>query len=209
MSRFKTAVFALALGSTLVLGQSRAATLSDIPGGHWSKQAASELVDKGFMALFEDGTFRGDVALSRYAFVSAMAKLLAEMDKLKAAPGGGGGSDTAELKQLLTQVKTALGQLETAQQQLGVSSQKTGESQEVLERDVTKLMDNTNTRMKKLEGNLADMADDMRERDARLKAEITALNESLTRAEKKNARSRSMLWLGVVAAAAVGVATGN
>ncbi len=209
MKRLSIATALLAAGVLFVHTAPRAAVIHDIPENHWSFHETSQLVDKGYLSLFEDGTFRGETPLSRYAFVAALSKVVAEVDRLKAAKPGaaGGGADTTELKSLLAQVKTALGQLETAQQQLGTKAQKTGETQEVLEKDLTQLVDTTRQSLKDMAQQLADMDDASKNRDQRLQADIAQLNEDLRKANKKNANARTLMWIGIVGAAAAGVAS--
>lgn len=208
MNRFSQLAGLGLMAASISLSSAQASTPSDIPGSHWAKDEAKELVDKGYISLFGDNSFRGDAPLTRYAFLTAMSKLLDQLEAIRKGGGATGGGDTVELKALLGQVKSALGELETAQRSLGEKSEKTGATQEVLERDVTKLMDSTNQKLKRMESQLADLNSEMDSRDRRLRAELDAMNQKLRDAQKKNQQARTFLWLGVVAAAAVGV-SGN
>lgn len=41
-------------------------TFTDVPAGHWAKDAVDLIVQKGLIQGFPDGTFRGNENLTRY-----------------------------------------------------------------------------------------------------------------------------------------------
>ncbi|SHK60952.1 S-layer homology domain-containing protein [Selenomonas ruminantium] len=66
---------------------------SDVPAGHWAYDAVNELVEKGVLNGYGDGTFRGDRNITRYEMAKAVAKAMAQnptgedkviVDKLRA-----------------------------------------------------------------------------------------------------------------------------
>lgn len=79
MKKFLT----LAVTSAVVLGTSQSALaaanpFSDVPQGHWSYDAVSELVKDGIIEGYGDGTFRGDRAITRYEMAQIVAKAMAK-----------------------------------------------------------------------------------------------------------------------------------
>lgn len=48
----------------------------DVPPGHWAKEAVDELVSKGVLTGFPDGTFRGNDPATRYQMALALHRLL-------------------------------------------------------------------------------------------------------------------------------------
>lgn len=89
------------------------AQYSDLPAGHWAKEAVEELTAKGILQGFPDGTFRGNDPVSRYQLALVVYRLLdtlmGELAKAVSAPGGGLG-DPAVLDSL---VKVMAGMGET------------------------------------------------------------------------------------------------
>ena len=77
----------LALTATLTLGvaaaqgtttttAAQAPALTDVPAGHWAKDAVDRLVSQGIILGFPDGTFRGTQNLTRYQAAVIIARVL-------------------------------------------------------------------------------------------------------------------------------------
>ena len=56
-----------------------------VPFDHWAYNAVDQLVQKGIIIGYPDGTFKGDRAMTRYEFAMAISRLL---DVMKAQGGG-------------------------------------------------------------------------------------------------------------------------
>lgn len=69
-------VICLLVSGTTVLAAERP---TDVPTEHWAYQAVQSLLDKGYLSLYQDRSFRGDQAVDRYTFASVVAKLLEEI----------------------------------------------------------------------------------------------------------------------------------
>jgi hypothetical protein len=65
-------LIALSLGPGL-------AQFSDVPAGHWAKEAVEVLAAKGILTGFPDGTFRGNEPLTRYQAALILYRFLQEM----------------------------------------------------------------------------------------------------------------------------------
>ncbi|MGE5586810.1 MAG: S-layer homology domain-containing protein, partial [Clostridia bacterium] len=65
-----------------------AAEIKDVPKDHWAYQAVKTLVDKGYLALYGDGTFQGGKPVDRYTLAVVIAKILGEIEtgKVGATP---------------------------------------------------------------------------------------------------------------------------
>lgn len=48
----------------------------DVPKGHWAYDFVKELSDKGYLVGYPDGTFKGDKAMTRYEFATALYRAL-------------------------------------------------------------------------------------------------------------------------------------
>lgn len=73
-------ILALVLSLVLALpAMAQTAKPTDVPTNHWAHKAVVSLVEKGYLAYYQDGTFRGDQPMSRYDAAVLVAKLLNEM----------------------------------------------------------------------------------------------------------------------------------
>ena len=52
----------------------QAPTLTDVPAGHWAKDAIDRLVERGIILGYPDGTFRGTQNLTRYEAAVIIAR---------------------------------------------------------------------------------------------------------------------------------------
>lgn len=48
----------------------------DVPSGHWAYDFVKDLSDKGYLVGYPDGTFKGDKAMNRYEFATALYRAL-------------------------------------------------------------------------------------------------------------------------------------
>ena len=55
-------------------------TISDVPVDHWAYHAVNTVVSKGYLTIFEDGTFQGTRAVDRYSLASVIARLLEDIE---------------------------------------------------------------------------------------------------------------------------------
>jgi len=74
------AVVGVMFFSTIGISPVFADTLQDVPTDHWAYDAVRKLVDRGYMTVFEDGTFQGTRAVDRYALASALANMLDDIE---------------------------------------------------------------------------------------------------------------------------------
>jgi predicted nucleic acid-binding Zn-ribbon protein len=57
------------------------AQFSDVPAGHWAKEAVEVLASKGILTGFPDGTFRGNEGLTRYQAALIIYRLLRQIEE--------------------------------------------------------------------------------------------------------------------------------
>ncbi len=53
-----------------------AVNLKDVPKNHWAYKSVKELVEEGYLTLYEDGTFSGEKKVSRYELAVLVARIL-------------------------------------------------------------------------------------------------------------------------------------
>ncbi len=63
------------------------AQFSDVPAGHWAKEAVEALAAKGIIVGFPDGTFRGNETLTRYQAALIIYRLLQQIEEELKAKG--------------------------------------------------------------------------------------------------------------------------
>ena len=92
----------LALATTIVVAFLMAAPLfaanpaETVPFDHWAYDAVQQLVNKGVIVGYPDGTFRGDRAMTRYEFAMAISRLIDNFGKMvPTGPAGAPGAPGA------------------------------------------------------------------------------------------------------------------
>ncbi|GLV48532.1 S-layer protein [Thermus sp. LT1-2-5] len=63
------------------------AQFSDVPAGHWAKEAVESLAAKGIITGFPDGTYRGNETLTRYQAALLIYRLLQQIEEELKAKG--------------------------------------------------------------------------------------------------------------------------
>ncbi|HHY10294.1 MAG TPA: hypothetical protein GX528_06990, partial [Firmicutes bacterium] len=56
------------------------AKVTDITPDHWAYRAVVTLVNRGYLQVYEDGTFQGDRAVNRFTLAVALAQILEEIE---------------------------------------------------------------------------------------------------------------------------------
>lgn len=109
MNKFLTiaATMALSLGAASVASAQEAAPVTsaavtnftDVPAGHWAKDAVDLIVQRGLIQGFPDGTFRGNENLTRYQAALIFARLLQSgaMSDMMEKPVAAGGMTAEEM----------------------------------------------------------------------------------------------------------------
>ena len=110
------ATMALALGvasaqDTAPVTSATVTNFTDIPAGHWAKDAVDLIVQKGLIQGFPDGTYRGNENLTRYQAALIFARLLqtgALSAAAQPATGGLSAEDVAVITKGMQDVSTEL-----------------------------------------------------------------------------------------------------
>ena len=102
---------AAAQTDTTAPAAAQAPTLTDVPAGHWAKDAIDKLVARGIILGYPDGTYRGTQNLTRYEAAVIIARLL---DQMASGTGPALDNDT------LTSLQNAVQELSADLAALGV-----------------------------------------------------------------------------------------
>lgn len=87
-------------------------TLTDVPAGHWAKDAIDRLVSRGIILGYPDGTYRGTQNLTRYEAAVIIARLLDQIRTGEVNPGSIAPADLTALQNAIQELAadlTALG----------------------------------------------------------------------------------------------------
>jgi hypothetical protein len=84
----KLVVYLAGLLTVVGLGFGQA-QFSDVPAGHWAKEAVDRITSCGLIIGFPDGTFRGNQNLTRYQAALIFQRLLTELEKGGQCVNGG------------------------------------------------------------------------------------------------------------------------
>ncbi len=80
-----------------------ATTITDVPAGHWARDAVTLLIQKGLILGFPDGTFRGTAPITRYEAAQIFSRLFTS--GALNLPGGQAALSSADLDTLAKGVK--------------------------------------------------------------------------------------------------------
>ncbi|MBI0446559.1 S-layer homology domain-containing protein [Deinococcus sp. DB0503] len=87
-------------------------TLTDVPAGHWAKDAIDRLVSRGIILGYPDGTYRGTQNLTRYEAAVIIARLLDQIRTGEVSPSSITPEDLTALQNAIQELAadlTALG----------------------------------------------------------------------------------------------------
>lgn len=127
-------------------------TVVDVPADHWAREAVALIVSQGLITGFPDGTFRGDLPLTRYQAALILARALPQLN-VQALPV----SDQATVQRALTGLQPELA---------------------VIRQQVQLLSDMLGSQQAQLTALAAGKAD--REKVSALEAEVAALRVQVT-----------------------------
>jgi S-layer homology domain len=128
--------------STTATPTTAVTNFTDIPAGHWAKDAVDLIVQRGLIQGFPDGTFRGSENLTRYQAALIFARLL-QSGGLSAPASGLSAADLATITKGIQDVSTELAALSTRVDDLEKASTDQQASIAALETQIAGLSGNT------------------------------------------------------------------
>jgi len=199
---FLVLILILAISSSSLAGAAKGPT--DIPPGHWAYQTIQQLLARGWVTLYDDGTFRGDKPVDRLTFAATLGKILDDLTR--GVPGGISRQDLEDLRALAEDFKDDIVNFKVKSDELDRRIQQLDESQQAIQQDITRLTDEFNERLTEIdEARKADKVALLTEIEE-LNRKIERLNLQLQREIAANRKAHSTLWVGVLVALALGVA---
>ncbi len=74
------------------------ANVTDVPKDHWAYHAVNTAVTRGYLTVFEDGTFQGSRAVDRYALANVINRLLEDIEVTRVRGTSGDLVEISELR---------------------------------------------------------------------------------------------------------------
>lgn len=170
--------------------------VEDIDKKHWAYDKIQRLVKDGYLALYDDNTFRPDQSVSRVAFAAALGKLIDQIERGEVKMLG---LDMKALKKLSDEFKTEMADYDTRVAALEKRLSDIESTKVVTSQDISKVtlgVQEVKDENTKLRDDLGIVTDQMK-----------VLTEKLDKSEKSRKKAQTFLAIGVVAAIAVGLAS--
>lgn len=81
MSRTARWISAIVITMVALPAFAQTTVCKDVPSDHWAVSAVKEVVAKGIMKGFPDGTFRGDQPVTRYELAVTLARYMRQVEE--------------------------------------------------------------------------------------------------------------------------------
>ncbi len=178
----------------------QAVEIKDMSPSHWAYNSVQKLLKNGYLALYDDGTFREDLPVSRVVFAAAVSKLI---DQIQSGEINAGGTDVQAIQKLSTEFKNDVSDYESRVEALNAKLKNLDDSRAVTEKDLSSMMVKFEDRFDKVDSENRQMRDQL----STVREDVKALNAAIQKERKDRKTSQTMMWIGIVAAVAVGAAS--
>lgn len=171
-------------GATPVKAQTGSVQVQDVPADHWAYKAVTTLVEKGYLGLYQDGTFQGTKAVDRFTLATVVARLLAEVQTGQVPLSD---EDMKLLRKLSTEFREELVALAGQTNTLAADLGKVNRNLVVLREDLTRVTGEAyalRQEMARVDGLKSDQ-NDLRQRLDKLEAEVKATSNRVTSLENQ------------------------
>ena len=177
-----------------------AVEIQDIKSDHWAYSYVQELVKKGYLALYDDSTFRGDQPVSRVVFAAALGKLLDQIENGELKLGA---TDLKAIKKLSDEFKAQISDYDTRVASLEKRISDIESGKVVIQQDISKAT-------LEFRDGIQQLTDDnkkLRQDVGILTDQVSALSDGLKRSEQARKKAQTSLWIGVAVALIAGLAS--
>lgn len=204
------------VGLLLVTMLARSSTISlaanspaDVPPSHWAYQAVKTMIDKGYLQLYQDQSFRGDQPVDRYTLAVVISKILNE---IAAGRVGSSKEDVELLRKLTNEYWSELVEMNIKGNQSSKRMESLSKQDLILKEDLTQTM----VLVQKLNGEQALLQKEVRQilneletvslRVKQLEEENTRLKDDMARLRAEYAETKRKQNLYIFAAIILGLA---
>lgn len=175
-----------------------AVEIKDMPPSHWAYKSVKKLVEKGYLAIYDDGTFRGDQPVSRVVFAAALGKLIDQIVNGELALGGG---DLDTIKRLGEEFRNEIADYDSRMKALDKRVSDIESAQVVIQTDISKATVEFRDRTDKLTAENKQMRQDINI----ITQDLNDTNAKLNKEIKDRKKAQTTLWIGIVVALAAGL----
>ncbi|MCS6830894.1 MAG: S-layer homology domain-containing protein [Armatimonadota bacterium] len=81
IARYAGAIASMVLAVLALPSLAQNTEFKDVPPDHWAAEAVKEVVAKGIMKGFPDGTFRGEQPVTRYELAVTLARFMRQVEE--------------------------------------------------------------------------------------------------------------------------------
>ncbi len=165
-----------------------AVDLKDVPKDHWAYQSVKNLVEKGYLSLYEDGTFGGNENISRYELAVLIDRIIDNIEQGKAQPEQ---QDVETLRKLTLEFRDELVDIASNQEDYNAKLEKLQETNIIQNEELSKLHEdivNVNTDIASTKGEVATVKDNLEQtinQINQINKDINNLNSRLDASEKE------------------------
>lgn len=196
-NRFKRGLVLL-LMMVLVLGISQMAMAaenvpSDVAPSHWAYKAVCLLVDKGYLQLYQDQTFKGEQPVDRYTLAVVVAKVLNEISSGRV---GTSKEDVALLKSLTTEFRNELVDISTKGGYFNKKLENLARQDQVIKEDLAK----SDAEQAELQRQVQDLINGLTPRVQALEQENSQLKVEITKLKKETGNQKLYILAAIVIA---------
>jgi hypothetical protein len=193
MKKSRTIAVTIALLAVFAVSARAEVQIKDLKPSDWAYKSVRMLVDKGYLAVYDDGTFRGDQPVSRIVFASAIGKLI---DQIANGELSVGGADLAVIKKLGDEFKNEMSDYDSRMKALEKRVSDVESGQVVIQTDLSKATVEFREKTDKLE-----------EENARMRQDMQNLNTKLGKEVSDRKKAVSTMWIGIIVAIGVALAS--
>ncbi|MCK8817704.1 S-layer homology domain-containing protein [Natroniella sulfidigena] len=115
--------------------------IEDLSSDHWAYQSVVELVERGYMSLYEDNKFQGEDEVTRYELAEIIAKMLENIEQGRVTAEE---DDMLTLKKLATEFREELVELMQQNKELEEGIEGLEQEQLIIREDLIKTNDRVN-----------------------------------------------------------------
>lgn len=196
---FMAVAMAAALATTQI-ASAKEVEIKDMGQSNWAYKAVQKMVQRGYLALYEDETFRGSLPVSREVFAAALSKLI---DQIESGEIGAGSGDAGDLRKSLNEFKKEISDYESRTKVVGDRIAEIERGHSITDKSLTDTVVDTRKGF--------DQAASERERLSRdlgiLNDDLKTLNAELEKERKARKSAQTMAWIGILGAVVIGAAS--
>ncbi len=159
---------------------------SDVPSSHWAYKAVKQLVDKGYLQLYQDQTFQGDKPVDRYTLAIVVSKVLNEIANGQVLTNK---DDMDLLKRLFNEFQAELVSGNSKNNLILRKLDQVTKDNQIIKEDLT----NTMANLQKLNGDQLEYQKQARLEAQQMLAELDRLKARVQALEAENQRLRADL----------------